>query len=270
MLDMKGKIALVAGAGSVAPGWGNRKATAVNTDKCRTLCGVMFALCLLLLAPSTHAAESVVVVSADDGTRLSYLLVTKSAAPKYLIIGFPGGSGIFNAREENGKILFAFGGNFVVRTRDLTVDDEFAMALTDSTSLTERMIKIVNDLKQRFPDAQIYIMSTSNGTIDSANLSLSLGNQVSGAIHTASMAKITAMPFNKSVMRQLLVHHINDGCHATNYGGARYVSEKYGIKLITMTGGIGQGDPCEAFGHHGFAGVEKETIDAIKQWIKQE
>jgi hypothetical protein len=227
-------------------------------------------LLLALVAPAAPAAESVVVLKADDGARIAYLLLTKSAAPKYIIIGFPGGSGVFNAREEDGKIQFAFGGNFVVRTRNLMVDDEFAMALTDATSLAERMSKVVADLKQRLPGTKIYLMSTSNGTLDSANLSVSLGNQINGAIHTSSLVKITAVPFDKSVVRQLLVHHVNDGCHATSYGGAKYVSEKYGIKLITMEGGVGQGDPCEAFGHHGYAGIEKETIDAIKQWVRQE
>ena len=36
-----------------------------------------------------------------------------------------------------------------------------------------------------------------------------------------------------------------------------------------MSGGQPQGDPCEPFGYHGFHGVEKETINAIKTWIKQ-
>jgi len=211
----------------------------------------------------------VVVLAAEDGTRISYLLITKSAAPKYTVIGFPGGGGVFNAREENGEIRFASGGNFVVRTRDMMVDDEFAMALTDATSITERMSRIVADLKQRFPATRIYLMSTSLGTIDSANLSLSLGNQISGAIHTSSMSRLAAFPFDKTVVRQLLVHHLNDGCHVTSYGAAKYTAEKYGIKLITITGGIGLGDPCEPFGHHGYAGKERETIDAIKAWIRE-
>ena len=34
-------------------------------------------------------------------------------------------------------------------------------------------------------------------------------------------------------------------------------------------GGTAEGDPCQAFGHHGYNGIERETIDAIKQWIRQ-
>jgi hypothetical protein len=227
-------------------------------------------LAFMLAGLAAWAEQSVVTLPSDDGNRISYLLVTKSSAPKYTIIGFPGGAGFFGARLEDGQIRFAAAGNFVIRTRDLMVDDEFAMALTDATSLAERMSPIIADLRQRFPATKIYLMSTSLGTIDSANLSLSLGNQISGAIHTSSMSKLAAFPFDKTVVRQLLVHHINDGCHVTSYGSARYVSEKHGITLITITGGVGSGDPCEAFSHHGYRGREQETIDAIKAWVKDE
>ncbi len=224
---------------------------------------------LALAAPAAGAGESVVTVTADDGTRLSYLLTVQSAAPRYVILGFPGGSGLFNARVEDGEIRFAFGGNFVVRTRNLVVDDEFAMALTDATSVVERMAPIVADLHRRFPAARIYLISTSNGTIDSANLSLTLGG-IGGAIHTSSMARLAAVSFDKSTVRQLFVHHLNDGCRATSYGAAKYVTDKYHIKLITMTGGHGTGDPCEPFGYHGYADIEPETIAAIKQWVRED
>jgi len=51
------------------------------------------------------------------------------------------------------------------------VDDEFAMVLTDATSVSEHMQKIVQDLKQRFPQTKIYIMSISCSTLGSPNVS---------------------------------------------------------------------------------------------------
>ena len=223
----------------------------------------------LLVAAGTHAAETVVSVKLDDGTPLSYLLTTQSNAPRYMLLTMPGGSGIFNARVENGEIKFQFTGNFVVRTRNLIVDEDFAMAITESTSVTERMAPIVADLRKRFPATRIYLLSTSRGTIDSANLSLTLGD-IAGAIHTSSMASLSAMPFDKSKVRQLFVHHASDGCRSTSYGAAKYVTDKYNIKLVTMTGGNASGDPCEPFGYHGFAGIEKETVAAIKDWIRED
>jgi hypothetical protein len=234
--------------------------------------GFASALCawLALSGGAAAAAESVVVLPTDKGGSISYLLVTKSDHPQYTIIGFPGGQGVFNASESNGSIHFSAGGNFVIRTRNLMVDDKFAMALTDASSDPLRMGKIVDDLKRRYPGTHVYVMSTSMGTLDSMSLSMSLGDRIDGAIHTSSMSQIGSFPFDQTKVRQLIVHHYNDGCRATSYGSAKSASEKYHIKLITVTGGTGTGDPCEPFDHHGYRGVEKQTIDAIKQWIRQE
>ena len=76
----------------------------------------------LLVTSLAIAEESVVAVKLDDGTPLSYLLTAQSNTPRYMLLTMPGGSGIFNARVENGEIKFQFTGNFVVRTRNLIVD----------------------------------------------------------------------------------------------------------------------------------------------------
>jgi hypothetical protein len=229
------------------------------------LAGALLVTCSL----SVQARESVVVLDVGDGTSVSYLLVAKSEAPAYTIIGFPGGSGVFNASESNGSIHFSAGGNFVIRTRNLMVDDQFAMALTDATSDARRMGRIVDDLRQRYPQTKIYLMSTSNGTRDSTSLSLSLGDKITGAIHTSSLSQVGRFPFDQTKVRQLLVHHLNDGCRASSFGVAQGASAQYHVKLITITGGIGHGDPCEPWDHHGYAGVERQTIDAIKAWVRE-
>ena len=90
-----------------------------------------------LVALTAHSAESVVAVKLDDGTPLSYLLTTQSSTPRYTLLAMPGGSGIFNARVENGEIRFSFAGNFVVRTRNLIVDDDFAMAISKRSCCDE-------------------------------------------------------------------------------------------------------------------------------------
>jgi len=36
-----------------------------------------------------------------------------------------------------------------------------------------------------------------------------------------------------------------------------------------MQGGISAGEFCEAFSHHGYNGIERETMQAIKAWIKK-
>jgi hypothetical protein len=39
-------------------------------------------------------------------------------------------------------------------------------------------------------------------------------------------------------------------------------------ELITFTGGVDQGDPCEAMAYHGFNGLEKDVVARIAGWIK--
>jgi len=41
----------------------------------------------------------------------------------------------------------------------------------------------------------------------------------------------------------------------------------YGTELIEVEGGKSTGDDCEAFAHHGYNGIERETVDKIKAWI---
>jgi hypothetical protein len=38
-------------------------------------------------------------------------------------------------------------------------------------------------------------------------------------------------------------------------------------QLISFTGGISEGDPCEARAHHGFNGIEDEVVARIAAWI---
>ena len=37
--------------------------------------------------------------------------------------------------------------------------------------------------------------------------------------------------------------------------------------LLAFEGGESRGDPCEAFAHHGFNGIEREVVFRIAEWI---
>jgi hypothetical protein len=166
--------------------------------------------------------------------------------------------------------VYGFKGNFVIRTRKFLVDDEFATAATNATQSPERIQAILDDLKHRFPAAKIYLMGTSKGTHDTMALAGYLSDRVAGEIHTSSMSDVANFDAKHYKNRQLLVHHKHDGCFVTGYNNAEASHNKYGTELITMDGGISVGDPCEAFAHHGYNGIEKETIEAIKSWIRQD
>ena len=231
----------------------------------------------LLLAVATGISIQPCLASEDlitsahyqSGEVVPYILNYTNLTPHYVVILFPGGSGEVNPHMVDGKLVYKFKNNFLVRTRPLMVDAEFATVTTNSTQSVQRIQAILDDLSQRFPAAQIYLMSTSNGTFDSLKLAEYLSDKIAGEIHTSSLDIVSSFDARKYKNRQLLVHHAHDACRATPFGSAQVAHEQYGTELIVMDGGISVGDACHAFAYHGYNGIERETIAAIKQWIKQ-
>ena len=60
-----------------------------------------------------------------------------------------------------------------------------------------------------------------------------------------------------------------DTCFVTPLAASQVSHDKYGTELIVMEGGISVGDVCEAYAHHGYNGIEKETDEAIKSWVRR-
>lgn len=207
----------------------------------------------------------------DDGDKIPYLLTTASSkAPKYVLVLMPGGAGLMNIRKnEDGTIQFDFSSNFLIRSRALFADDEFATISLDADRRPKRMRAVVADLKTKYPNTQIYVVGTSKGTLATIYLSENMDGEVAGFIHTASMSSIGGLDTRKSKSRNLIVTHKNDGCRLTPSSSSIENHESYGTDLIVIEGGIAEGDPCLAMGHHGFNGVEAETIQKIKNWIKK-
>lgn len=223
----------------------------------------------LLALPCLAAEELIATARYAGGEPVPYILNTGGVAPKYVVILFPGGTGNVNPRLENGVLVYGFKGNFLVRSRQHLVDEEFAAVTTNATISPERIQAVLDDLKRRFPEARIYLMGTSNGTVGTIDLAGYLSDKIAGEIHTSSRGQIYSFDARKYGNRQLVVHHKDDSCRVTPFSAAQASHDRFGTELIAMEGGISTGDPCEAFAYHGFNGIERETMDAIKQWIRR-
>lgn len=240
-----------------------RKESIVNAIK-------FLLLTTTLSARLCGAAEDLITTAPDkNGAQVPYILNYSNLSPRYAIILFPGGSGIVDPHMEDGKLVYKAKGNFLLRARRFMVDDEFVTVTTNSTQVPERIQAILDDLKVRFPAVRIYLMGTSRGTFDTMALATYLSDKIAGEIHTSSMNSIAAFNGKKYANRHLIVHHRNDACGVTSVASAQASHDRYGNELIVMEGGVSVGDPCEAFAHHGYNGIESATIDAIKKWIKQ-
>ncbi|MBS0336442.1 MAG: hypothetical protein JSS40_06450 [Proteobacteria bacterium] len=230
---------------------------------------LLLAAFLLCTLPARADTELVMTARFPNGDPVPYMLDSASPRPKYLLVLFPGGSGDMNLRMEDGKIKFGLYGNFLIRSRPLFVDQDFATVSTNATGSEERVQVLLDDLKRRYPDAKVYLIGTSNGTGPTMSLAGFLQDKVAGEIHTSSRAQVYSFDGKAYRNRQLVVHHINDWCRVTPYSAAKRSNEKFGTELITMEGGISTGSECEAYAHHGYNGIEKETVDAIKTWIRK-
>ena len=67
----------------------------------------------------------------------------------------------------------------------------------------------------------------------------------------------------------LWVNHEDDPCGFTLTSLVKDAAQRSGAPLVIVRGGgPARGDACMAYTHHGFVGVEKETVLAMRSWIK--
>ena len=227
------------------------------------------AFLVALVAQGVFAAEELITTAKQaDGELVPYILNSNNATPRYVVILFPGGSGQVNPRMVDGQLVYGFQGNFLLRSRPYIVDDEFATVTTNSSDSEEHIQAVLDDLKRRFPRALVYLMGTSNGTASTMKLAGYLSERIAGVIHTSSRSEIYGFDSRRYKNRQLIVHHKRDGCRGTPFFAAESAHQRFGTDFIAMEGGISVGNPCEAFAYHGYNGIERETVDAIKKWIR--
>jgi hypothetical protein len=206
-----------------------------------------------------------------NGEIIPYVITTANLlTAKYALILMPGGVGELGLERRGKKVGLRGAKNFLIRARGIFADNETIAISTDSTGVKERMEGILNDLQKRYPSIRVYIIGTSRSTISTMQLAEKLDGIVAGFVYTSSMSSIAGFDTRKLTSRQLIVHHYHDGCHVTGYGAAKGNHDQYGTDFITMDGGIGIGDPCDPFANHGYYGIEKETVDKIKEWIKKD
>jgi hypothetical protein len=231
----------------------------------KTILSVVTAMLAAVAGPALAADE---LVATRTGN-VPYILTTQSAAsPRYAVILMPGGQGILNPRLENGRLTFGYGGNFLIRSRGLFADGRFVAASTDATTSPERILAIVQDLQARHgPQLQVYVIGTSRSTDSTRALSGPLDGKVAGFVHTSSMNAISGLGTRGAKSRHLIVWHRSDPCRATKPSASAAMASSNGIDSIEMTGGTSVGEDCEARSHHGYNGIERETVDRIKAWI---
>jgi len=213
--------------------------------------------------------------------RILYLPARDAKAAAILFAGGHGGLAI----DAAGKFGWG-GGNFLVRSRTLFVDRGVAVAVIDAPS--DKLPQGLGGFRQTPEHATdvravvawlgneskvpVWLVGTSRGTQSAAATALA-GVGADGVVLTSTILyesrgrPVNAMPLERLAMPVLVVHHKGDVCAGSPYALAPALADKLtGASrkaFLAFDAGRSEGDPCEAFAHHGYNGIEPQVVDAI-------
>lgn len=234
-----------------------------------------------------------VVTAKRDGYTIAGLVTHHEGAKsfKYGVALFPGHPGILRLREEDGAPRFELQGNFLVRSRRHWLDEETLVAVVDAPSdewstfaqtfrETARygadIAALLQEIGRQFAVQDWTLVGTSEGSVSAYHAARMNPQLAPRVILTASVFRagrngpgLSGVNFADLKSKLLWVHHEDDPCDFTRYHFAQEFAKRSGAPLVTVRGGgPARGQPCMAFTQHGFVGVEKETVLAMRSWTK--
>ena len=232
--------------------------------------------------------RQVLHIPTRKGVTQPCLLLTESAAPRALVILFPGGAGRQNLDGRTVEAVLGPKGNFLVRSAERILSPELAVVILDcpsdqssgmddafriSDAHAADVKALLAALRPRFPATKTFLVGTSRGTVSAAYVAQALGAEVDGVVLTSSVFRanprqvgLSLFRFEKLKASLLLVHHAEDGCPVCPYGSAVALAGK--ATLITVRGSIEpESGPCDPLSNHGYFGREGQVATAIRAWI---
>jgi pimeloyl-ACP methyl ester carboxylesterase len=277
-------------------------------------------LCLLICLPTAFAQDlKAQFVEVDLGREYGFFskspavlravtVSPKTEEPKEAILFFIGWPGLLWLPEnfepqklldnsKNSRFHMFRDINFFA-TRDITFvvidcpNDQWGSTLRSATPTgcgdsyrssqmhADDIRRLMSHLKDKQGIEKFYVMGHSYGSISSRWLSINLGKEIEGSIHSASLTHMAApknpqlQDFGSSLQRldpskaanpYIFVHNEQDQCFATQYKSIQQPAQD---KLITVKGGIAEGDPCGGGHLHSYQGKWPVVLDAIYKWIK--
>lgn len=212
-------------------------------------------LTFIAFATTAHADETVSIAG-------SRAVLIKPAKPRASVILMPGGSGAINP-GEHGEIN-GLRGNQLVRTRNAYAARGLAVLVVDAGVNLSSAVQYMSAIKH-----PVTVIATSRGTLRAAE-GIAGGARPDALVLTSgflspesgSGSNVESIVGSSSALpRTLVIHHRNDGCKFTAPAGVDpFVKWSAGrARVAWLSGGIEEGDPCEARGHHGFNGLDGQV-----------
>jgi hypothetical protein len=259
---------------------------------------VMLALLLLLpdgvLAQDANRAHPHAVVTVQRQGYTIAAVVTHAKDAKSFSRGvalFAGHPGILRIRNDSGEPAFDLGGNFLVRSRRHWVDDQTIVALIDAPSDQWKSFSqqwresprygsdveaLLREVTRQYGVEDWTYVGTSEGSISAFHAARMTPGLVRRVILTASVFRasrngpgLSAVRWQDVAAPLLWVHHVDDPCPYTGYRDAQDFARRSASPLVSVRGGdVGRGEACQARTAHGFIGVERETVLAMRTWMQ--
>lgn len=224
------------------------------------------------------------------------ILLKPSTPSDTALLFYRGWSGIANIQSEND---WARNLNFLRNNVNLFAQDGISVVVMDCPSDENRVAvgntplgcnddyrsskkhaddvrKILLLLKEKYGISKFFIMGHSYGTISSKWLARNLGNEIQGSIHSAAQtvpsprmpsygSSVSSFDMTSIKSPTLNIHHGDDACAYTPYLTVQKYSQN---NLITVKGGLPNGDVCGGGHLHSYEGREEVASKAIIEWIK--
>jgi pimeloyl-ACP methyl ester carboxylesterase len=244
---------------------------------------------VLTLAGTARAAEERLEIPTRQGvTQPFYLTKTAGPAAATLVL-FTGGNG---ALPNYGPPDLRRG-NFLVRSRNLFLDQGFNVAVVDLPSDARNGLGGTRVSKAHQTDiaaiiaalrplkVPVWLVGTSMGTISAANGGTLATGGPDGIVLTSSImgtsghhdGRVADVGPEQVKVPTLFVHNRDDACGLCPYDDVPALMARFTAaprkELITFEGGDPpRSDPCEALSRHGYIGLEPKVVAAISAWIK--
>jgi len=206
-----------------------------------------------------------VAASADETVTIggSRAVLIRPAAARASVILLPGGDGAIHAGDHGD--IHGLTGNQLVRTRNAYAARGLAVLVADSDTDLTAAVAYMAAIKR-----PVTVIATSRGTQRAAEgiargarpdapvLTSGFLSQESGG--SSNVISILGSP--AALPRTLVIHHQADACKFTQPAGVEPFIRWAGgrARVRWLSGGAEQGDPCEAYGHHGFSGLDGQVV----------
>jgi hypothetical protein len=192
-------------------------------------------------------------------------------APRASVILLAGGDGMLGI-DGQGRIT-RLQENQLVRTRGAYAARGFAVLVPDGGYDLSALVTYMAQIKR-----PVAVVATSRGTFRAAQgiasgarpdrLILTSGelSPESGGGENAE----SALGSPDALPPTLIVHHRDDGCHVTSPAGvAPFIAWAKGkAKVVWLSGGADEGDPCQAMAHHGFNGLDGRVVSVVSSFVR--